>query len=280
MSALVIVKHAPRWVKYTIMKWIVDKPEYFLYLVTCSLLAACTGAVAAQNAPEAKTSVSPTFEVATIKSAPEADPSTGVWSPPGIGRFTATHVSLALLIQLAYGVDKSQLANKPSWLDDSLYDIAAKPTDGVALNREELKPRLQDLLKQRFHLVVHTETRLIHGYALVIAKGGPHLSPTKGDHFPGFRVNVSPGEMRGLNWSMPILAKYLTAPAGFPVIDETDLKGSYDISFSYAPDQGTDNSLPSLDAALKETTGLTLKSQMVPVLTIVIDSAEKTPTAN
>ena len=60
----------------------------------------------------------------TIKPAPsQADPNTGSWSLPGISRFTATHVSLALLLQLAYGVDNSQIANKPDWLETNLYDV-------------------------------------------------------------------------------------------------------------------------------------------------------------
>ena len=225
----------------------------------------------------------PAFEVATIKPAAPADANTGSWSLPGIGRFTATHVSLALLIQLAYGIDNSQIANKPDWLESTYFDINAKPEAGISLTRDELRPRLQDLLHQRFHLVVHTETRSSRGYALLIAKGGPHLIPTKADHFPGFRTNVSPGQMRGFNWSMPILAKYLTSAAGFPVIDQTNLAGSYDIAFSYEPNEpgpDADSTLPSLEVALKQATGLLLKPQKIPVETLVIDSVNKVPTEN
>jgi len=223
----------------------------------------------------------PAFEVATIRSAaPQADPNTGNWSPPGIGQFSATHVSLVLLLQLAYGVDGSQIVNKPNWLETNLYDIVAKPEAGISLTRDELRPRLQDLLQQRFHLVAHSETRFSRGYALVISKDGAHLPPTKADHFPGFRINVSPGQMRGANWSMPQLAKYLTSAAGFPVMDQTGLQGSYDIGFSYEPNPDVDSNLPSLNTALKEATGLFLKPQKVPIETLVIDSIDKTPTAN
>lgn len=223
----------------------------------------------------------PTFEVASVKPAPpQADPNTGSWSPPGRGRFTATHVSLALLLHLAYGIDDSQIANKPDWLETNLYDIVAKPEDGISLTRDELKPRLQDLLQQRFHLVAHIETRSSRGYALVIAKGGPHLTPTKTDHFPGFRINVSSGQMRGANWSLPQLAQYLTSAAGFPVVDQTALPGSYDIAFSYEPNLDADSTLPPLNTALKQATGLLLKPQKIPVETLVIDSVDKTPTAN
>jgi uncharacterized protein (TIGR03435 family) len=234
--------------------------------------------------PVAKAQVHrPTFEVATVRpTAPGADPNSGNWSPPGVGRFTATHVTLALLIQLAYDVDTSQITNKPDWLESNYYDIAAKPEDGIRLTREELRPRLQDLLQQRFHLVSHTETRFTQGYALVIAKGGPHLVATQGDHFAGFRIDVSPGQMRGANWSMAQLAKYLTPAAGFPVVDQTGITGGYDIGFSYQPelDSDTDNSRPSLTAALQQATGLLLKPKKVPVATIVVDSVDQVPTAN
>lgn len=243
------------------------------HLVLSSLLLSCMPAAAAQT-PH------PTFEVASVKSAPQADPNTGSWSPPGTGRFTATHVSLALLIQLAYGIDDSQIANQPGWLETNLYDIVAKPEDGVPLTRDELKPRLQDMLHQRFHLVAHTETRLSRGYALVLAKGGPHLTLTKADHFPGFRIHVGSGQMRGVNWSLPQLAKYLTPAAGFPVVDQTGITGSYDIGFSYEPKPDADSTLPSLNEALQQATGLLLKPQKVPVETLVIDSVDRVPTAN
>lgn len=223
----------------------------------------------------------PAFEVATVRpSSPEADPKSGSWSIPETGRFTATHLTLELLIQLAYDVDKSEITNKPDWLDNCFYDISAKPEDGVRLTREELRPRLQDLLRQRFHLMVHTDTELSRGYALIAAKGGPHLTPTKGDHFPGFRIIVSPGQMRGANWSMPQLAKYLTPAAGFPVVDQTGIAGGYDISFSYNAKPDVDSALPPLDVALKEATGLMLKSEKVPVEMVVIESVDKVPTAN
>jgi uncharacterized protein (TIGR03435 family) len=223
----------------------------------------------------------PTFEVATVRPAPPGtDPNTGGWSLPGTRGFSATHVSLALLIQLAYNVDNSQIAQKPEWLETNLYDIAAKPEDGIQLTRDELRPRLQDLLHRRFHLVVHTETRLSRGYALVADKGGPHLTPTKGDHFPGYRINVSSGQMRGANWSMSQLAKYLTPAAGFPVIDQTGIAASYDIDFIYDPNPDVDSTGPSLNEALKRSTGLLLKPGKVPVEILLIASVDKVPTAN
>jgi uncharacterized protein (TIGR03435 family) len=225
------------------------------------------------------------FEVATVKAAPGADPNTGSWTIPGVGRFNASHVSLDLLMQLAYGVDSSQIANKPGWLDNDLFDVATQPEEGLKLTREELSPRLQSLLAERFHLVVHKEMRPVRGFALVVSKDGPRMTPTKAERSPGWKTSVSPGEMRGINWSMPMFAKYLTPAAGFAVVDQTGLTGSYDIAFSYSPATGEkkadgESTLPTLPVALKEATGLVLKPGMVKVETVVIDSVDRVPVEN
>ncbi len=234
--------------------------------------------------PESEASAqapSPVFEVASVRQAPAgADPNTGTWSRSGGQRFNATHVSLALLIRLAYGIDDSQISRKPDWLETHLYDIAAKAEDGVDLTRENLRPRLQALLQQRFHLQVHTEQGQNRGYALEVASGGPHLTPTKAEQFPGFRIDVSTGQMRGLNWSTAQFAAYLTSAAGFPVVDHTGLSGSYDIGFSYAATEENNSELPQLADAVRRATGLLLKPQKVPVTLYVIDSAQETPTDN
>lgn len=223
---------------------------------------------------------SPTFDSAVIRPNPSGDPNQGQWSPPGRGLFKASSVSLELLIRLAYNVDPKQIANEPSWLRSRLFDVTAKPEAGVLLSREELRPRLQDLLQQRFHLVTHREAREVQGYALVIAKHGARLQPTKGAPFPGFRSNVNPGSLKGLSWSMADLAAYVTSLIGEPVADRTGIQGRYDVSVEYAPDDAVDSNLPSLFTSLKETLGLRLTSRKVPVDMLVIDSVDETPTPN
>lgn len=221
----------------------------------------------------------PSFEVATIRSS-NAPPTEGYWSPPGTGKFIAHNLSLALLIHLAFGTDNRQIVNKPSWLESDRFDITAKPSEGVALSRDELKPRLQSLLQQRFHLVTQTESRPVPGYALTIVKGGPKLQPTKGSPFPNFRVNVNDSELNGLNWTMPFLATMLQQPAGRPVVDKTGLDGSYDIKVDFSSDTSTDTSLPSIFTALRETLGLKLEPQSVPAEFLVIDNVDRIPTEN
>jgi uncharacterized protein (TIGR03435 family) len=231
-------------------------------------------------APYAAPQTLPSFEAATIKPTPNPDPGQGYWNYPGQSRFFAHDLSLQFLIQMAWDIEPNQLTGKPAWLDSDFYDIEAKPEEGIKLSRDELQPRLQTLLVERFHLTAHFETKMVRGYALVVAKGGPKLQPAKGDHFPGWRVNTSSGHLEGLNWSMPYLAKMLQHATDLPVADQTGIAGSYDIKLQFAPELEQDSTLPSLFTALRETLGLELKAQQIPMQVLVIDHIDRVPTAN
>lgn len=222
----------------------------------------------------------PAFDVATVRPS-QGDPNDGYWSLPNTGVFTAHNLTLEWLIRLAYDVDPNQILNKPPWLETATFDVAARPADGVILTRKELRPRLQALLAERFHLTTHNETRPTPGYALVVAKGGPKLQPTRGARFPNFRQATTDTELSGLNWSTAFLAASLQHAAGRPVADHTGLTGSYDIDLHFAPSSpSADTSLPSVFTAVRETLGLELKPRSIPVQFLVIDHLDRTPTEN
>lgn len=220
------------------------------------------------------------FEVATLRETAPNDLGESRWSPPGVGRFEATDVTLGFLIHMAWDIDESEIAGKPKWFDSTHYDLAAKPVDGIRLTREQLRPMLQELLRQRLHLTSHFETRMERGYALMVAKSGPRLQPTAGGKPPGFRVFVAPGDLQGVNWSMPWLAAMLQQVMGEPVADQTGLTGSYDVNLHFAPDVESDSPLPSVFTAVKESLGLELKARRIPVKVLVIDHVDEEPTAN
>ncbi len=143
------------------------------FLVIASLAPPC---ISAQ--PQAPPPPQPAFEVATVRPSPPNHGYTSI-SPFGTARFTATNASLAYLIQLAYEIDaRNQLTGKPDWLDSTYFDISAKAEDNTQLTYEKVKPLLQQLLRQRFHLVTHTKEKTLPGYALVVAKDGPKLHPS------------------------------------------------------------------------------------------------------
>jgi uncharacterized protein (TIGR03435 family) len=67
-----------------------------------------------------------------------------------------------------------------------------------------------------------------------------------------------------------------------PVIDQTGLKGRYDFTLEWTPDNVPpgDATAPSLFTAVQEQLGLKLESRKAPVEIIIVDSAEKNPTEN
>jgi len=213
----------------------------------------------------------PAFEVATVR--PSSPGSSGVsMSPPGAATFTVRNVTLELLISIAFGVDSDRISAKQGWVSTDDWDVTAKPEGDRALTKKELEPLLQQLLIERFKLKVHKETKLVPGYTLTVAKGGPKLKPTAG---AAARPAILPGGIRADNISVATLAALLRRPLGRPVVDETGLAGNYDITLDYAPLGDADSALPSAITAVQETLGLKLVPRKVPVETLVVDYAEK-----
>jgi uncharacterized protein (TIGR03435 family) len=117
----------------------------------------------------------PAFDVASVK---PADPNGLVVDfrvYPG-GRLHITNLSLDAIIQEAFAVKHYQLSGGPGWLKTDLFDIEARAEGDPS--RERMMAMLQTLLAGRFQLKVHRETREGNVYALVVAKGGPKLTPS------------------------------------------------------------------------------------------------------
>jgi uncharacterized protein (TIGR03435 family) len=219
----------------------------------------------------------PSFEVASVRLTPPASIGYTSISPSGAGTFTATNVTLEVLIGMAYGMDSDRIFGKQSWLASERYDVVAKPEGGQGLSYEQLRPLLQKLLADRFKLSVHQEMKDSSGYALTVTKDGPKLQLTKGG--PSKPMILKNG-LRADNVSMETFAAMLARPTGRKVLDKTALTGNFDFKLDYAPEGDTESSLPSVFTALQEQLGLKLVPQKVPVETLVIDHVEKVPTEN
>ena len=77
-----------------------------------------------------------------------------------------------ILLTIAYHVP-SQMISGPAWLTTERYNIDARLPHGAT--KDDFRLMLQNLLKDRFKLTVHTEKVEMGIYELVIAKGGPKL---------------------------------------------------------------------------------------------------------
>jgi uncharacterized protein (TIGR03435 family) len=84
---------------------------------------------------------------------------------------------------MTYGVQFDQIAG-PDWIETQDYDISAIVPPGAT--KEQVDAMWRNLLEQRFHLALHTETRNFPVYELSLAKNGPKLSQSADTHPPKF----------------------------------------------------------------------------------------------
>jgi len=259
---------------------------------------------------QALASSSPGFTAATIKPSDpnRAETDGDIGLSPG-GSFHAKAQSLRELIEFAqdigyYNVDQ-RIVGGPKWIVSVKFDIEAKSDEETmsAFGKMPLKQQIrseqnmvQALLVDRFKLRTHHEMRRLPVYALVQAKGGSKMKPSRktGDEELG-DADGPPGNWKATSVTMKVLANELSSLpeiGGKIVVDVTGLKGSFDLVLRWTPDltmgaapPGTDDGLksdssaPSLLTALQEELGLKLESTKEPVDVIVIDSAEL-PTPN
>ena len=113
----------------------------------------------------------PTFEVASVRL------NTSGESGGSIGRqgnqVVIRNRPLRDVILNAYRLQRYQLAGGPDWINTTRFDIVAKEPDGVPpANR-----MMHALLADRFKLRVHTETRQIPVFALVVQATDRRLGP-------------------------------------------------------------------------------------------------------
>ncbi len=219
------------------------------------------------------------FDVASIRPNVTGGEARRATATPG-GGFTASNVNLRLLISRAYGVGENQIEGGPAWVATDTWDISARADTPKELTREQLRPCLQALLTERFHLTVHRQIKQGTVLSLLVAKGGPRLKEHAGEGTSAISLSSAAGTavINGSKATMATFAEYLTGPAGRPVINGTGLPGEYDFNVAWSAG-GTDSQLVSLFTALEEQLGLKLESKRAPVDVIVIDRLER-PTPN
>ena len=259
----------------------------------------------------------PKYDVATIKPTSASDGRRMfMFSPDGI---SLTGVPIQMLLTEAFHVEDDHIIGAPGWVKTNRYDVQAKvsPEDAPKLDKlkfDERRSMLVPLLVERFNLKYHHETREMTGYALVVAKGGPKMkvsdvqppppdakppdpgaSPKPGD--PGAQRPqqrrmlrfMGRGHLEAEGSDTQMLARVLSQQLGRTVTDKTGLKGLYDYTLQWTPDDapppapggasggpphsdsGTDAVGPSLFTAVQEQLGLKLESSKGMADVIVID---------
>jgi uncharacterized protein (TIGR03435 family) len=137
---------------------------------------------------------------------------------------------------------------------------------------------LQSLLADRFHVVIHRETREARVYALVSDRKGSKLHESAPDAKGILRMNGR-GKITGLGATMTQLVSWFSNANGVdrPVLDRTGLNGRYDFTLEWSAlqaDSGSDSSGPDIFTAMVEQLGLKLVPQNALVEFLVIDRAD------
>ena len=267
---------------------------------SCGFALLLTATVSAQ---------SPGFEVASIK--PGTNSSCGSGSPD---RFCRSNASIPDLIGYAYSVQRAQILEGPAWLNAERFDVEAKASS--VPTPEQMRSMVRQLLSDRFRLKVRSDRRELSVFALRVARAdgraGAQMKSTPVDcerilseratadtkTFVGAdgkplcanRMSARPVpngvvlrfEASGI--TLPQLATWLSGYAGKVVVDETGLKGAFDLELSFAPGNTPSTSGgvgddPPVFTAVQEQLGLRLVSTRAPVDVVVVESVER-PTVN
>jgi uncharacterized protein (TIGR03435 family) len=252
-------------------------------------------AAAAFSQPEPK----PSFEIADVHvSAPKAGtPSAApaMRGPLQQGlRWELKNGSLVDFIAFAYGVDADKVFGGPSWLEFDRFDVIAKVLPGVP--PEKLQSMLQSLLADRFKLVFHYDTRPSPGFALIASKS-PKVKESDGVGQSGCNMRMTGAgagpdaggpQTRSFvatchNASMEAFQKLVAglisprdSTSRLKILDQTGLKGTYDLEFKFPPTESQAGILDAIDKQL----GLKLEAIQIPTQVILVDSANRKPTPN
>jgi uncharacterized protein (TIGR03435 family) len=221
---------------------------------------------AAQFPPNAGPPVDPNtrFEVVAIKAYDEALAGQILMRTTPAGFESA--VPTAVLVRLALQKPDYQITGAPRWVETERYAIKAKPPAGASPAATPVL--IANLLKDRFQLQTHLETREQPVFHLVMARAdgrlGPDLKPTSAEcqaliaeRQEALKKGVLPtlpASLPGPNDPLP--CGFVRSPAGVfagsgrtiatefvralsdltgrPVIDRTGLTGLYDFALKFA----------------------------------------------
>ena len=227
----------------------------------------------------------PAFDAASIRMT-EGGVRPDIQTSPGM--LTIRNQSLLVTLGWAYDMPAFQIT-APAWLNEERFDILAKAEGGG--DETQIKLMLRKLLADRFGLQVHNEQKEMQIYAMTLVNSGPKFpeSTTEGPPVFDEKRQSGPPVLTAHRVSMTDLAEKISEPLQRPVIDETGLKGRYEIKIDitgYMLDQGNGNGGPPPDLmsllfkGLQDQLGLKLTSKKESVKLLVIDKMEKTPTEN
>lgn len=245
----------------------------------------------------AQTAIEPSFEVAAVRVNKTANARDEFKMLPS-GQVRIRHASMKDLIQGAWNLEDYAIAGGPGWIDGEYYDVIAKALPNTPM--PAMERMLQNLLKERFKLRLHTEARVAPVFAVLVAKGGLKMKESPQGSDAGCRIGSTRGvlsrvctgtQVAGLASMLP---QWASGYIKIPVLDKTGLSGNYDFTLSWTErgvldgasangersgdDDGSGGNGLTVFEALQKQLGLKLESRKEAVRVTVIDHVERVPT--
>ena len=191
------------------------------------------------------------------------------------GTLRMRDVTLSTCIRFAYKVQQAQILGEPR-RNERHYDITAKAAPDTTA--EQMRPMLQALLEERFHLVFHREKRELNGYVMTVLPKGIKFKPSADQGGELYRQNYA-ASMVAKNITMQELVDYISEPLGSPLADGTHLQGKYDLVIDFtkyvdAPREIMANTTTVLSAAFRGDLGLQFTKDKAAYDMFVIDHVE------
>lgn len=229
------------------------------------------------------------FEAASVRPRPADSLIVMVGGEPSGPRLTLEAMSLSDLVSWAYNLKPWEVEGGPAWagtgvrkdrssLDSATrrFDIVAKAEGDAPRSMIEFRQMLQTLLRDRFQLATHRESKGTAVYALVIDKKGLKFHESAPDA-KGILRMYGAGKVVSYGGTMAQLVGWFSNAHGVdrPIIDQTGLTGHYDFTLEWSnPLVGEASTAPSIFTALPEQLGLRLEPRRAPLEILVIDHAE------
>lgn len=203
------------------------------FLFAAFMIANLAGAAGAQTV-----TAPPSFDAATVKAfapsgpwqhSPQVDPQ----------RLYIEGMTPLDLILYAYDANENQIVGLPAWARQDLFQVEGVTSKPVS--EDKLRLMLQHLLADQFDLAFAETDSVQPVYALMVAPGGPKMTPWSSDAncaagisaYAGQMVKTLPKPLASLfaTCTVAALVKSLNSRASvdLPVVDKTGLAGAYAI---------------------------------------------------
>ena len=205
----------------------------------------------------------------------------------------ACELTLGRFIEEAHGV-KDRMIIGSGWVKEDIFVMSAIYPPGTSVVTAKLM--LQRMMKERFGLSFHRETKDQNAYALVAAESGPKLKEVKepeiapkrdvkiGSSSISASMYKGPGIFFATAMSLDQLAQNISSEIGTPVVNMTALSGSYEINLRWTPDPTPGPNSPGSDnlfiKTIQQQLGLRLVKRKLPTELFVVDTANRMPTGN